>query len=908
MHSENNNFRLLQTKLKRPPVTNDFIFRQSIVDKLEKNAFKPFSLISAGAGYGKSVAVSQWLEQTDYSYGWISLDEEHDNLQSFLLYLFEAVNNSFPSKLEETYNVISASVLPPYQLLSRILFNDLCEIEEDLIIVLDDYYKIKNEQIHRLLNDWLKLPPPHIHLVIITRRDPPLNLQTLRLNDRLTEIRMDELSFSIGETNDLFKKISVLEIPEDIQQKVHEKTEGWVIAIRLVSLVAKGPLDLEKVISRGEYSSGFDTISDYLVSEVLPALPENIRNNLLTTSFLPRFSSELINEVSSPAINEEGLFSGEEFIKWLKHENMFIIPLDSQGKWFRYHHLFQDILKVQSQHVLDEQNKRNIHLNASFWFEKNELLEESMYHALAAESQERAVEIVKKHRLPLINGGKWSQLDKLFKRISKEIIENDIELLIIEAYLGFCYADHIGVGETVGKMQPIVKKDIKKISTELIGEYHFYVGYTTIYLKQDPIESLRNMEMALNEVPESSSEPRALLELFYALFSQIAGSYSKAKPWLEELLGASSDFAPIRKNRLILSMFLICTSEGDLKKVKDFRDIGIKSIRSTSQKDTLGSCLMIVGHFFIRQGRWKEAIPCYEEVLSIKYHVHTRSVVDSYIGLILANFFLHNQEQNKALIKEFEQYAGELGEHHRKFVWSMKTRYALIHDDNQTIRESITTYNQDFLHLVFWLDVPEITYIRALLYSGSDNQLEMTIKNLESLIMAAESRNNRIHLLELYALESVYYKKTNDLSNAMSSILKSLEISAEQDIKGFYIELFDELDGVLDLVSENQKFSAFIDEIKFLKEKVKSEIQNNNKRLLQNTDDISKKVHLDLFTPKELEILHCVAEGLRNKEIADRLGNSEETIKKHMYNMFQKIHAKNRLNLVSKAKEIGILV
>jgi len=184
---------ILSTKLHRPPVTSKYILRSQIINQLENNVDKPFSLISAPAGYGKSVTVSQWLEKSEYLHTWISLFAEHNDLQIFILYIQAAIEKIFPGSLKETENLIKGSELPSLKAIANTLINEIDKIQQNFILVLDDYHLIKEKNIHQIINELLSFPQEHIHINIITRRDPQLNINSLRLQNRMTEIRMKDL-------------------------------------------------------------------------------------------------------------------------------------------------------------------------------------------------------------------------------------------------------------------------------------------------------------------------------------------------------------------------------------------------------------------------------------------------------------------------------------------------------------------------------------------------------------------------------------------------------------------------------------------------------------------------------------------------------------------------------------------
>ena len=347
------NITILKSKLIPPPVLDYFIPRTSITDELEQNINKTMTLVSAGAGFGKSTAISLWLKQTQRLHAWMSIGDEHNNLKVFLVYMITALDQIQPGSMSKSEKVIKNHPLPPFKELTPILFNDLCNIDENLILVLDDFHKTNDKNIIRFLDEWLRYPPPCIHLCIITRRDPALNLQTVRLKGQITEIRMSDLSFSEHEIAMFFKQSINMDLSDSQILNLYKKTEGWIITIRLVSMILKSPEDFNRVLNK--LDGGFNLISNYLISEVLSELPVTIRKSMVKSSLLDKFCEDQLNELD---------INAQEFIEWLTNSNLFIVPLDTEGKWFRYHHLFQVLLRNELSEYYSEEEIKALELKA----------------------------------------------------------------------------------------------------------------------------------------------------------------------------------------------------------------------------------------------------------------------------------------------------------------------------------------------------------------------------------------------------------------------------------------------------------------------------------------------------------------------------------------------------------------
>ncbi|MCK4791594.1 MAG: response regulator, partial [Desulfobacteraceae bacterium] len=219
---------ILRTKLHRPPVTADIIPRARLVKQLEEGRTRAMTLISAPAGYGKTILASQWLEACQYPSAWVSLDQSDDDLHEFLTYFMAAVQSAFPTLILQTQSLLQAADMPPVKVLVRYMLNDLDQVKKPFILVLDDYHHIQKEAINDLLAELLRHPSPMLHLVLLTRRDPPLPFSNLRTYNQLTEIGIRDLRFTVEETTSFLERLLRVPIDEDTVSVLEDKVEGWV--------------------------------------------------------------------------------------------------------------------------------------------------------------------------------------------------------------------------------------------------------------------------------------------------------------------------------------------------------------------------------------------------------------------------------------------------------------------------------------------------------------------------------------------------------------------------------------------------------------------------------------------------------------------------------------------------------
>ncbi|GAP11815.1 hypothetical protein BECAL_03009 [Bellilinea caldifistulae] len=354
----------------------------------------PLILISAPAGYGKSTLVAEWRESTQRTITWLSLDDSDNEPSRFLVYLIAALQNADKSIGMELMTMLEANQLPPRETIIALLTEDLLASRNSLVCVLDDFQVIQDPNVLDILQDLIVHPLP-LQFAIVTREDPALPLGRLRANDRLTEIRALDLRFTKEETAAFFREVMNIPLTERDLSLLLERTEGWVAGLQLAGLSMQGGKDPSEVIA--SLSGNNRHILSYLTEEVLKQQETSVQEFLLYTSILSKFNADLCNAVtqrSDSAVLLEAMLAS----------NLFLIPLDDEGFWYRYHHLFAELLfsyLLRSQPGL----LKELHHRAAEWFESQSMPAEAIDHALAARDFARAATLLEINTWTLLNQG-----------------------------------------------------------------------------------------------------------------------------------------------------------------------------------------------------------------------------------------------------------------------------------------------------------------------------------------------------------------------------------------------------------------------------------------------------------------------------------------------------------------------
>lgn len=349
--------------------------RQRLLLRLDEGTRRPLTLIIAPAGYGKSTLASRWARVRGAACGWISLGAEDNDLQQFLYYVLAATEPVLPQGALQTESLLEAQSLPPVGTLTRSLLNDLNKLKEPFCLVLDDYHCITDHRVHDLVAGLMDFPAKALHLVILSRKDPPLSVAGMRARGLVNEIRGDELRLTPQEVRLFLKQMGQLSVDDATAAILEEKIEGWPAGLRLTGLYLKEQKDPK---SKAEILSGSSVhIADYLFAEVLSRLSPDMVSVLLSTAILDRFCAPLCQTLHDKQKEPAPCTRAEGFIRWLTQQNLFIVGLDDRGYWFRYHHLFQDFLRKELNRKRSAEQVAELHCVVGEWFSNAEILRQA---------------------------------------------------------------------------------------------------------------------------------------------------------------------------------------------------------------------------------------------------------------------------------------------------------------------------------------------------------------------------------------------------------------------------------------------------------------------------------------------------------------------------------------------------
>jgi len=415
---------LLQTKLYIPPVRPELVSRPRLIEQLNKGLHRKLTLISAPAGFGKTTVVSDWIRQSEIPVAWLSLDDGDNDPVQFLTY-FIATLEQIDNTIGQTgQGMLQSPQPPPPEALITALINEIAAVPSQFVLVLDDYHLIEAQAIHDALTFLLEHLPPRMHLIIAAREDPPLSLARLRARGQLTELRATDLRFTSAEAAEFLIQVMDLNLSAEDIAALETRTEGWIAGLQLAAISMQGRADTASLVQ--SFTGSHRHVLDYLVEEVLEQQSESVQAFLLHTSILDRLTGTLCDAVT-------GQDNGRATLEILDRANLFIVPLDDERRWYRYHHLFGDLLRQRLRQTQSEQVP-TLHNKASEWYEQKGFVDEAIDHALRGECFERAVHLIEAHVDTIWQRGEHAKLRRWLDRLPAEVSSSKPQLCIFRAY------------------------------------------------------------------------------------------------------------------------------------------------------------------------------------------------------------------------------------------------------------------------------------------------------------------------------------------------------------------------------------------------------------------------------------------------------------------------------------------
>lgn len=926
-------FPLLQTKLYVPPPRPQLVARPAITTKLHASAAYPLTLIAAPAGFGKTTLVSEWITLTEQPVAWLSLDEEDDDPGRFLLYLVAALRSIHPRIGETTLASLQAPQLPPLTALLTPLLNDLSQLSAPFALVLDDYHLITVQSIHDALTFFVEHLPPTLRLIMTTRLDPPLPLARWRVRGQLAEVRADDLRFGSAEAATFFNQVMGLDLTADDIARLEARTEGWIAGLQLAALSMQGRADITGFIQ--SFSGSHRHVFSYLIDEVLNQRPAGTLDFLLQTALLERFNADLCN-----AVTERN--DSQALLERIEQANLFLIPLDDERKWYRYHHLFAEVLRTHL-HQTAPQTIPALHQRAAAWFEAQELVPEAVRHALAADDFAKVAHLVERIGIALLSQPSvQSLLESWLVALPANFIGTRPRLCLIYAWFLFMRHDLLNASYWLEKADAARLQDSPQVDNHLaeqiageIAVIHAVIAayqpnpalsealtwgrqalatlkddqaafrsiaagaVGSVYMKQGNVVEA---EQALAEANRMAQASRNVYALAAAATNQsnmqrVQGAQRRAfitcQAALAWMIGQRVHSLPI-VGTLYLALADLQRERNELALAQEHATVAL-----THLLKGISPHVLIFGHLVLlrvlqAQGQWAQAREQVRKVATLAEQ-HPTVIHRTLLSAISAQF--DSAENSLAL----DLSAGLT----KAYQWAQSHGWA---------EEPLTVAHNSY-DLIFMLEHSRLARAQIFIAWAHRTQehpiLHETLAYLQRQEQMAADSHLGWYRIKLQVLQALVHSILGQSAVALSMLTVALQHAEPEG----YVRIFvDEGEPMRLLLTEwtqsdiddgqlgtyvNQLLMAFMPSV---------DQQRNAKSAVQTETPSPTIVKLvEPLSERELEILHLVANGLSNSQLADKLIVTVGTVKKHLNNIYGKLGVASRTQAIGRGRELGLL-
>jgi len=877
---------ILKTKLYIPPPKPKDIRRPLLINRLNEGLNQKLSLISASTGFGKTNLISAWAAVCNRPVAWLSINEMDNDPINFLVYLIAATQTIIENFGEQALPMLQSPQPPSLETIIVSIVNEFSSLKENIVLVLDDYHIIDAKPVDRVMGYLLSNMPNQLHLVICTREDPNLPLAGLRAQRQLTELRAEDLRFTQREAAAFLEETMGLNIAPDDISALEARTEGWIAGIQLAAISMKGQKDNSQFIR--SFSGSHHFIMDYLVGEVLQQQPETIKQFLFSTSILDRMCGPLCDAVT---LSEKG--SGQKILEFLEHVNLFIIPLDNQRQWYRYHHLFSDLLQYRllKNFALGAEDADNyinaLHIRASKWYEEKGLAFEAFRHAAAGNNTERAQRLIESKSIPRHFSGTVTAILNWLGSLPETEFNNRPTLWLLYASTLLTNGKTTGVEEKLQFAEKALNNNENNNDSRMITGRIAAARATLALTRYDIPSIISESRQALEYLhPENLSlRSSANWTLGYGYMFQ--GDRSSALKVFSKAISLS------QKSGDIFTEILATIGLGTVQEAENLLYQAFETYKYVLQLSTKQP-LQIVNEAHLGLARilyeWNDLEAAEEHArFSLQLALEYEKVIDRFIicEIFLARlkFARKDLDGAAAILEKASRTARQKNFTHRISEIASTQGLILIAQGKLS----------DASYLAKKYELP-ISQARIYLAQGD---FSAALELLGRLHQQVEEKNLKDEQLKVMVLMAVAYHLGEDKDRALQLLGDALMLA---ELGGFVRIFVDVGQPMAELLLEAKTQGMMPGYISKLLAIFKAK---EGKYALKSSP--SSQPSIEPLSKRELEVLNLIAQGLSNREISEHLFLALSSVKGHNRKIFRKLQVQRRTEAVARARELELI-
>lgn len=786
-------FPILKTKLFIPAPPASRVKRLDLVHRLYNVERKALTIISSPAGYGKTTLLAEWLGQTSIPVAWLSLDDGDNDLYRFLAYLIAALKSIQEDIGFEAWQLLGSSQTPSPHIILASLINDLMKIDEPYAVVLDDYQFIMERAVNEAVAYILDHLPINLHLVISTRSDPPLQVGRLRANDQILEIRAQDLRFNSEEIEEFLNKVMRLRLSKEETKALEARTEGWAVGLKMAALSLQGREDPSEFIHA--FSGSQRYVLEYLMEEVMKRQPAHIQTFLLETSILESMSGPLCDALMSEEWKRSGE-CGQSVLEYLEKSNLFLISQDENKQWYRYHHLFADLLRLRlNQFSADKEAE--LHALASCWYETKGLMREAIEHAQEAKDMLRVSDLVDQiayYSIPL--GANYPTLQKWIDQLPENLVSSHPWICVIQAYKSLSRGKFDEVEEWLEKAENSVRtvhEEDEPSRVEKVLDNIIYLRAYCSYMRGDLDSAISQGKKLLDK--QDSLRPKMRGQVYMAMgeLYLTAGEFEKSSSLFREAWNIGIQIPDLFWfTRLAFRLGMVLKAQGSLSEAEKIYQDNLNLLKEAGFIDSylLGRSEIGLGDITRERGDLVAA-----ERLLTQGLRHLQLSQEIPVDQAFAYLLISQLEHEKGNIQhalEFMKQAEPIFQTYpnlknARAIWEYYSvpLWLAMQDWDQIERWTEERHLDSESPLNYWNEQPLMALTRVYIAKG---KLSDALELLARLAQMVEAGGRYGRLIEIWNLSALALYQKGDPDNAIKQLKKSLLLAEPEGFRRIYLD------------------------------------------------------------------------------------------------------------------------
>jgi LuxR family transcriptional regulator, maltose regulon positive regulatory protein len=883
----------LETKIQVPLKTHQTLHRAQLVDTLERGIpDHKLTLILAPAGYGKTTLLSQWAHTTRQRVAWLSLGEEDSDPNDFFRYLLAAWETVHPDIRESPLGRLLEAPQPDRDAVLSAFINVANDLPDHMVFVLDDAHLIEEPSIHEALTFLLDHLPPRLHFVLAGRVEPPLPLARYRAHHELLELRTEDLQFRLEQTREFLCTYMELKLSDEAIASLHAELEGWVAGLQLASLtLRRRPEAMAPLVISGRHRF----IADYLSEDVVVHLPDEIRRFLLQTSVLDRLCGSLCNAVSATS-------GGQEMLELLERENLFLAPLDTSREWFRYHRLFADFLRVEL-HRRHPDQVRDLHRRAAHWYLAHDFPEEAFHHAVAGDDLDLGVRIFDRYMNAKLQGGEYTVVQRWLEALPAAWYAAypafDLARAGLLAFSGAVDACMRCVDDVEQKLAHADGDDTRRQMAKVTA-----IRCAIACMQNDLPQAKAYADRALRDLPEDDLGFRPLI------YGALGDSYRQHGLWVEAkacyLKALGFPDAPVIRVESAHVFGALADLELRQGHLRDAAGNWSKALAAIQDRQNWGRLpLPVIGWVYLRVGELQYERNELPEAWDHLSRGLERAELGGDVRALIAGHVIAGRlkltegdvkvaaqylERARSLLAEapfpdwtsrFERCQVEL------WLAQDRLRFAVTWADETLTAGALEARPES--------EVAQLALARVLIVKGDPSARDRASALIARLLQAAEAEGRTGIQIEALALQALAHWQGGDRAGAMVPLEHALRLAEPEG----YVRLFADLGfPMARLLQEARSRDVMPEYVARLLATCEADLASS----ASTAEALPEPLSL-----REQEVLKLIAAGLTNREIAETLIISPETVKKHTGSIYGKLGVRGRTEAAVKARSLDVL-